>query len=844
MAADAALLGLAIVLTLAAGLGIARYESFAIGRAWRVRGPSRPGAVALLIGFGLAALVTGKLAGNLFLVPAEAVAAVSGLRILRRGGRITSFAILWASAAVVVVALGAEIPAFGRTWADIAWTALLLACFCGLLRELDVTGSAGWFVALVTAGATAGVCYALDRSDDATVAVLLTGAVFAIIASAPFGAGLLGRVGSRFLGLAIGGVAIRAAVGSPRVMVAVAGVGVVCALAYIATLDSPARGRANIGLVAVAVVLAVAAVPAARALLAERSRLQTAVHTSRDLVRTRPRRGLESVSADLASIETTFRASHRRLSTKAVRAGSVVPFLGANLRAAESSADVAADLAASARRLVDEITVKNVAMRNGKVERADLERLDRGLQVVLVDLKLAIRRMHSAEADELLVPELRDGVHDLVRQVHSVTRRAETSLEGTRAAIQLLGFDRPRRYFVAVQNNAESRATGGYIANYGILAAVNGSVTLPEFRRTSEFDADTAVARTLNAPKEYRRRYSRFDVSREWTNVNMSPDLPTVARVMADQYRQFSRTRIDGVIAIDPVALAHLLTLTGPVSVPGWPTPITAGNVVKVALHDEYIVYDNQGDNRIDFLGRVAKTVFDRLSNGGLADLIRAGGVVHDATASRHLQLWAADPGVQEFFGRVDADGALPPPRGDALMVTTQNAAGNKLDYYLHRDVTYDAAVEPDGDGLRVEATMTVKLRNDAPAAGEPRYVIGPFDGRFKAGQNRLFLTAYSPLRVDSATLDGQRLEIDGAAELGRLAHSAFIDVPAASTRTVVLKLSGRVRGGADYRFDVVRQPLVYDDTLTVHVRGLRHELRWSGTISHDLHLLAAVSSP
>ncbi|MEY2424737.1 MAG: hypothetical protein QOI61_309, partial [Actinomycetota bacterium] len=226
MAADAALLGLAIVLTLAAGLGLANYDTLATGRAWRVRAPARPGAVALLIGFGVAALVTGNFAGNFFLLPAAAVAALSGLAILRRGGRLTSFGILWASADLVVLALDAEIPAFGAAWADVAFTALLLACFCSLLREIDVAGSYGWFVALAAAGVTAALCYRFDHADDATLAVLVTGAVFAIIASAPFGGGMLGRVGARFLGLVIGGMAIRAAVGSPVAVVTVAALGV------------------------------------------------------------------------------------------------------------------------------------------------------------------------------------------------------------------------------------------------------------------------------------------------------------------------------------------------------------------------------------------------------------------------------------------------------------------------------------------------------------------------------------------------------------------------------------------------------------------------------------------
>ncbi|MEY2471864.1 MAG: hypothetical protein QOK28_1193 [Actinomycetota bacterium] len=837
MVADAWLLGVAILLTLLAGAGLSAYERFSTRRGLRFRRVERPGATALVIGFSLAALVTGKLGQSWFVLPAAAFAALSNTALLRRGGRLLSFGILWALAAVVVFTLDAQIPAYGIRAPDVALTALLLACFASFIRELDILGSVGWFVALAAAVATAVAAYAVDSAKDQQLALLVAGAVFAVVAVSPFGAGVLGRMGSRLAGIVIGALAVRAALGSPVAMAAVVAVGAVCALAYIATLEAPGRGRALLGVLIFGGVSAAAAVPAAGALLDVYHPIHRAVATSRGLVGANAG-SLKTTSAQLASLQQTFAASASRLDKPAVKAGRFVPFLSANLRAATSSSHVAADLAGSARSLIDTVNVNAASIRAATVDRSGLTRLGNGLRGVQTDVRRASNRLGSADGTELLVPELRTGVADLRTQLDSVSHRIDTTLDGEQVAESLLGYDKPKRFFIAVQNNAESRATGGYIANYGILVADNGHVTLPEFRRTSEFDATGAPHRTLHASKEYARRYSRFDVNREWTNVNMSPDLPTVAKVIADQYKQFSGTNVDGIVVVDPIALSHLLRLTGPVQVAGWPTPITADNVVKVTLHDEYIAFDNQIDRRIDFLGSVAKTVFDRLTNGGLGDLIKAGTAVHDATASRHLQFWSASAGAQRFFARTDADGALGRPRGDSLMVTTQNAAGNKLDYYLHRDVTYDANVSRSGGNLRVDATVTVKLRNDAPKTGEPKYVIGPYDGRFVAGQNRLFMTVYSPLHATAATIDGRPLELDGAPELGRLANSAFVDVPAGATRTVVLRLVGFVAGRSDYRLDLVRQPVIADDLLSLHLRGIgADDVRQSGPFSHDVHL-------
>jgi hypothetical protein len=308
---------------------------------------------------------------------------------------------------------------------------------------------------------------------------------------------------------------------------------------------------------------------------------------------------------------------------------------------------------------------------------------------------------------------------------------------------------------------------------------------------------------------------------------------------MADQYQQYSGTKVDGVIAVDPIALAHLLTLTGPQRVAPWPVPIRAANAVPILLHDEYVAFDGRLDDRIDFIGRVAKQVFDQLADSGLSDLIKAGGVVNTITSRRHLQFWSTDEPATRFFHETRVDGAVPPLASDAVLVTTQNAAGNKTDYYLKRSLKYEATVARRGGKLAVDATVTVTLHNGAPSSGQPRYIIGPADASFKPGQNRTYLTIYSRLLRRSATLDGKPLVFDASPELNRLAYSTLVDIPAGETRTVELHLSGVIEGTNRFVIDVVRQPLVTDDALQIllHGAGRGGEFKIAGPLTRDLHL-------
>ncbi|HUR77924.1 MAG TPA: DUF4012 domain-containing protein [Acidimicrobiales bacterium] len=839
MAPEAGLLGVAIVLTLVAGVALAVYEETAERRGLRFRGISRPGAVAMLFGAGAAGLIAGHLGDNLFVLVAGAIAALSGLPVLRTGGRLSSFLVLLVGTTGMVIVLGAEINAFGARPANVMYTAFVIACLCAVLREFDAAGSGGWAVAVVLAAAATVTFVVLDRPGDAAVGVLTTGALFATIAAAPFGAGLLGRVGSRFAGLLIGGLAVRGAVGSPGASLAVAvSAGGVFVL-WLATLERPFRRRAILTTVAVGAVLAAAAVPALLALRDVYRPLNRAVATSRGLVGADPTDDLATTASKLTAVEASFRSSARKLRSPLTTGGRLVPFLGSNLRAASVSATSAADLSQAARQLLAQINVGSISVNNATVQQRDLDNLADSLRNTQFVINRSQDDIQAGGATDLLVPQLRDGVRDLRHQLGAVGERIDTSLDGTVAAKRLLGFDRPRRYFVAVQNTAESRATGGYIANYGILVADKGRVSLADFRRTSEFDEAADRPRVLHASKDYRRRYSRFDVASNWVNVNMSPDFPTVARVMADQYRQFSGKEVDGVLAIDPVVLSRFLDLTGPVQVPGWPVPIGATNVVPVMLHDEYVAFASRPDSvRIDFLGRVAKGVFDQITSKGLTDLKRAGRIVRELTASRNLQFYATDELATRFFQATRSDGAVPPASGDAVMVTTQNAAANKTDYFLHRSIKYEADVRAIEGGFQVDSVLTISLRNDAPSSGEPRYVIGPYDGGFQPGQNRTYLTVYSPIGKTRATVDGEPLLLEGSPEAGRIAHSAFVDIAAGSTRTVRFRFSGVLSGNKRYVLDVVRQPLVHHDAISLQINGLGVPRRVDGPLKRNLHLV------
>jgi hypothetical protein len=285
---------------------------------------------------------------------------------------------------------------------------------------------------------------------------------------------------------------------------------------------------------------------------------------------------------------------------------------------------------------------------------------------------------------------------------------------------------------------------------------------------------------------------------------------------MAQLYPQSGGTAINGVIQLDPFAISQLLTLTGPVKVPGLDFTVTADNAVSFLLRDEYTLVTDPIE-RSNLLGDVAQLVFDRLTSGESAQPSLIAQALSPVIATGDLSLWLRDSHEQDFVRRIGADAALAPVVGDSFGVIVQNGGGNKIDNYLHRSIAYSATVAA-GTGA-VTSHATVALRNDSPTTGVPLYVIGNEIGR-PTGTNTLYVSIYSPLTLRGATLDGKPLPVLAETELGRNVYSSYVEIPPGGTRTLGLDFAGSVslRSGT-YDFEYLAQVLPNADQVTWSAR-------------------------
>ncbi|MPY95964.1 MAG: DUF4012 domain-containing protein [Acidimicrobiia bacterium] len=594
---------------------------------------------------------------------------------------------------------------------------------------------------------------------------------------------------------------------------------VVAGAAATAEVHAPAVGRPVLRSVALGAVAASAAAfiaAGASVVFALDSADSGVAAVERGLAAARDGR-FDDAAAAFLDAEGDFDRAGRRLGDPAVSVARLVPVLGPNLAAArelvESGASVAAAGAGVARAAPAQLEV-----RDGVVPVAAIGASAPALARAAATLQSEQAVLAAIERAYLVGP-LRRAMGELEGRLARATISAEMAAMAAEVVPAIFGADGPRRYFVAVQNNAELRATGGLIGNFGELVADGGRVRLERFERIGALIERGADVWPIDAGPEFLARYERFDVDRTWQSVNLSPDFPTVGRVITSAYPASGGRPVDGVIAIDPVGLAALLSITGPVEVAGWPVPLSAHNVVSVTLHDVY--QDLEKGDRVDLLGDVARATMGALTDGQLGTPTTIGDALGPAVRGGHLMVYLSRPEEQSLAERLDVAWASPEVESDAVLVVNQNAGASKIDYFLSRRVGYDVRLSPSGDGsVAVEGTLTVAMENAAPAAGLDPYVIGPSLDDVTAGTNRTYVSIYTPHGVTAATLDGAPLEVESELELGRSVYSAFVDVPSGATRQVSLDLVGdaALTEGGWYELELGRQPLLHPDDVAVAV--------------------------
>ncbi|MFT4216308.1 MAG: DUF4012 domain-containing protein [Micropruina sp.] len=401
-----------------------------------------------------------------------------------------------------------------------------------------------------------------------------------------------------------------------------------------------------------------------------------------------------------------------------------MPVIGTNLRAARIASQAMHQLSAG-------LAIPALAALDAPGSEPTLRRLMPLTQRASTAITMLTAQLRQVRTSPDLLPQVRAGVD----QLGDVLDAADPVLQ---ILPGMLGNNGPRNYLLAAQTNAEVLALGGSVASQSLIRFADGNATIVKQADSNDYRNGVAVKSDIDQ--------SALDLYNDYliTHLNTSvgrPDFPTAAKtIRAFWNRDIDPDPVDGVISVDPLALAHVMRATGPVKVDGH--TIGSDNAVSFLLSRAYQLYEP--DRADEIFKQVAMSVMDKLVSGKF-DPAKLASAISDGIASGSIMFWSADPAIQEKVADTAIAGILPTTNDETTTIGVfyrDASLGSKIDYYLRSKVNTTTRCEADGTrSFTVSTTVWLDLTK-AQSSKLPTYVVGG-DWRTKVYRTQLFI--YGP---------------------------------------------------------------------------------------------------
>jgi hypothetical protein len=467
----------------------------------------------------------------------------------------------------------------------------------------------------------------------------------------------------------------------------------------------PRRGprRALLGLVVAAILLAVAiAVPLGWTWWQGKqaqSSLQQAIGALRD----------QDVEAAREHVEDARLHADRAVATRHGVLGALwrhLPILAPAADDAARMADSLDDLTAVAEagvaihpRLSGD---EGRLVTNGRVHLASLAGVLDSFDDVRDRVASARASLSAVEADAPLLggslarlrDEGLDGLEPIDRDLAAMAPLAD-ALPG------MLGAHGQRDYLIAILNPAEQLYSGGTPLTFTPMSVRRGRIELGT-------PQDTATHGVAFQPRFWKKvpgnpfHRGRLRIG----TATFAPDWSVSGEEALRAWRSLRTKDMDGLIAIDVMALRDLVAITGPLEVPSY-GEVTADNFVQTLIGN----YDSIPDYRVRHqINQALVPIFrDRFfRTGQFVEKLQA---LRAAAEGRHFAVYLRDTAAQQAFSDLGLTGELSRTQHDYLGVFTQNAVPSKTDYWQSRRVFSDVRLAADGTA---RVTATTELHNDS----------------------------------------------------------------------------------------------------------------------------------
>lgn len=415
-----------------------------------------------------------------------------------------------------------------------------------------------------------------------------------------------------------------------------------------------------------------------------------------------------------------------------------------------------------------------------------------------------------------VVSQLKEAKHAAAEKIPQIIEETGQVIIISEVLPIIGGYDGRKTYLFLYQNEWELRPTGGFLGTYGLLDLENGEII--NFVSDDTYNLDKNSTSDIRPPEPI-VTYMKMD---KWylRDSNWSPDFPTSARKAEEFYHaEGGQGQLAGVIAITPNVLQQMLSVTGPITLEGYPYEFTEENAfeqLEWAVERGYRSLGIPLEKRKDIIGHFSNAVLDKIFALPKERWFDFAKLLEEQFNQKHAMLYMHNENVQRVIADKGWDGRLRETEGDFAIFVDANLASLKTDAVLDRTIEYELdATNPDD----IHVKMTVKYNH-----------TGDFD--WKTTRYRTYARLYAPEGSEFISLsgqdreDGQRVEV--STELGKTVFGVFKSIEPGTSEELTI----------EYRLpeSIVKQ--IQDGSYTLLLQ------KQSGTRDHALNIRLKFDRP
>lgn len=255
--------------------------------------------------------------------------------------------------------------------------------------------------------------------------------------------------------------------------------------------------------------------------------------------------------------------------------------------------------------------------------------------------------------------------------------------------LRISGYYNPRLYLIMFQNNAEMRATGGFMGSYALVGMNNGELEIKKLEGIYNPSGQQRIAVIPPLPMQ--------KVSSSWMfhDANWFFDFPTSAKTIAWFYEKTGGPTVDGVIVLTTEVVTRLLELTGPIEIKEFGLTVDKENFITIIQYEVEVNYKERGlADPKEILHHLAPLLIQRLSQLDRQLLIAT---IFESLERKEIMFYFDRQEEEAFMNYLHWDGAILSGSGDYFAVVNSNVNGYKTDRMIEQKVSLRSEIQSDG---------------------------------------------------------------------------------------------------------------------------------------------------